>query len=216
MSQSDNAGEPHRATPTWRSKKAAQTGVVALVVLALLAVLGQRFYRAQQVVSANSATAATHGTTSTHPAALTVAPDFTLHTWAWWTQTHSTATDPTQEQLAALRGKPIVINFWASWCDACRAEAPAMERAWRAYQARGVVFLGIDVNDTATDSAVFLKQYGITYYNAPDVTGTIYVQYGVIGLPTTVFVNRYGAVQSKHIGEINKAALDSGIESLLK
>lgn len=214
MSSPDSASQPQRATPTWRSRKIAQTGVVALVALALLAVLGQRFYAAQQVASANR-TAATNGAQAAQPAALAVAPDFTLHTWAWWAQTHATATDSTQERLSALKGRPVVINFWASWCDACRAEAPTMEQAWRAYQARGVVFLGIDVNDTATDSAAFLKQYGITYYNAPDVTGTIYVRYGVIGLPTTVFVNRDGAIQSKHIGEINKAALDSGIESLL-
>ena len=214
MSSPDSASQPQRATPTWRSRKIAQTGVVALVALALLAVLGQRFYAAQQVAGANR-TAAAHGAQAAQPAALAVAPDFTLHTWAWWAQAHATATDPTQERLAALKGRPVVINFWASWCDACRAEAPAMEQAWRTYQARGVVFLGIDVNDTATDSAAFLKQYGITYYNAPDVTGTIYVRYGVIGLPTTVFVNRDGAIQSKHIGEINKAALDSGIESLL-
>lgn len=215
MSSPDSASQPQRATPTWRARKTVQTGVVALVALALLAVLGKRFYAAQQVAGANR-TVAAHGAQAAQPDALAVAPDFTLHTWAWWAQTHATVADPTQERLSALKGRPVIINFWASWCDACRAEAPAMEQAWRAYQARGVVFLGIDVNDTATDSAAFLKQYGITYYNAPDVTGTIYVRYGVIGLPTTVFVNRDGAIQSKHIGEINKAALDSGIESLLK
>lgn len=91
-----------------------------------------------------------------------------------------------------------------------------MERAWRTYQAHGVVFLGIDINDTATDSATFLKQYGITYYNAPDATGSIFVQYGVIGLPTTVFVNRNGDIQSTHIGEISASALDGGIQSLLR
>ena len=196
----------------WRSRQSLQIGLLALVVIALVAMLGQRFYAAQQAASLNVARAAKGGHQTS---ALKVAPDFTLHTWAW-EQSHSTAGDPAQVRLSALRGKPVVINFWASWCDACQAEAPTMERAWRTYQARGMVFLGIDVNDTATDSAAFLKQYGITYYNAPDATGSIFVQYGVIGLPTTVFVNRNGAIQSTHIGEISASALNGSIQSLLR
>lgn len=213
MSLPDDAGAPQRATPWWRSGKWAQSGVIALIALVLLAVLGQRFVAAQQVTSAN---VSANASATAHPAALAIAPDFTLHTWAWWAQNTTSAADPTQLHLAALRGRPVVINFWASWCDACQAEAPTMEQAWRAYQARGVVFVGIDVNDTATDSAAFLKQYGVTYYNAPDITDTLFIKYGVIGLPTTVFVNRDGAIQSKHIGQINAAALDSGIHALLK
>ena len=201
-----------RERASWRGRQHVQVALLALVVIALLAVLGQRLYVAQQAAGLNLTRVARAGS---HASARKVAPDFTLHSWAW-EQSHGTGVDPQRVSLRALRGNPVVINFWASWCDACQAEAPVMERAWRTYQARGVVFLGIDVNDTATDSATFLKRYGITYYNAPDATGRIFIQYGVIGLPTTVFVNRNGDIASTHIGEISASALDASIQSLLR
>lgn len=216
MRSPEDAPEPPEAPRNqragWRSGRALQIGVMTVVAITLLALLGQRLYAAQQVVGAGATTAANGARRAT---ALKVAPDFTLHTWSW-EQSHATGVDPQQMRLLALRGKPVVINFWASWCDACKTEAPTLERAWRTYQARGVVFLGIDVNDTATDSATFLTQYGITYFNGPDVTERIFVQYGVFGLPTTVLVNQNGDIQTTHIGEISASALDQGIQSLLR
>lgn len=210
----DEPSGSHAKGAGWRRGRILQTGVIMVGAIALLALLGQRLYAARQVAGAQAPT--THTAQTPHPAAPTVAPDFTLHTWDWWSQSRSAASDPAAQHLVALRGQPVVINFWASWCDACRAEAPTLEGAWREYQARGVVFLGVDVNDTASDSASFLKQYGITYINGPDMTETIDVNYGVFGLPTTVFVNRNGDIQSTHVGEISASALDQGIQALLR
>ena len=179
-------------------------GLLAVVGVALLAVLAVRLLTAFQAASAASAAGASHMAGRVHPA-----PDFTLTTWAW-------AGAPSQTvHLAALKGHPVVLNFWASWCNPCHQEAPTLEAAWRQYQAKGVIFIGVDVNDTQTDALAFLRQYGITYLNGPDATGHITLVYGAPGLPVTVFIDRHGNLVSKHIGLIDASTLDRNIRSLL-
>lgn len=173
--------------------------VAGIVALALIALLLTRIQTA--TVTARRVTPAS---VASH-----LAPDFTIHSWA-----HSGV--PSQPvHLAALHGQPVVVNFWASWCDACRAEAPTMEAAWQRYQSQGVTFIGIDVNDTKQDALAFMRQYHITYMNGPDPTGAIVADYGLPGLPVTVFISRQGTITGKHIGEIQAHALDQGIQSLL-
>ena len=95
--------------------------------------------------------------------------------------------------LASLRGKVVVLNFFASWCKPCKREAPALERVWREYRSRGVVVLGIDTNDAAGDARRFLAAHGVTY---PTVGGGggLTGKYGVSGLPVTYVLNRQGRV----------------------
>ena len=82
------------------------------------------------------------------------APDFTLPLLS---------ADPAPPiHLASLKGKPVMINFWASWCDVCRLEAPLLENIWQRTQSQGIVFLGIDYADAQSDGLNFLHQYGIT------------------------------------------------------
>ena len=185
--------------------------VLALIVI-LLTLLIARIQAAQRVVKTATGGGAV---VASHP----VAADFTLHTWAWWqsdVKSLSPATQATETaQLAALRGKVVVINFWASWCDPCRQEAATIEAAWLRYQAQGVVFIGVDVNDTASASAAFLKQYHLTYFSGPDNTNTIVVSYGVFGLPSTFFIDRQGRVASKHIGLIDAKTLNQSIQHAL-
>ncbi len=137
------------------------------------------------------------------------APDFTISTWN---------TSPRQVvHLAALKGNPIVVNFWASWCEACRVEAPTFESAWRKYQARGVVFAGVAFEDNQTDGTSFLRRYHITYLNGPDLTGAISKAYGItdVGVPQTVFIDRRGTIVSASIGAMDEGALDRAIQGLL-
>lgn len=212
-------GESQRApTPARPSSRAPTRGtilrsaaVVALIVL-LLGLLIARIQAAQQVVKTTPGAGLSAGS---HP----LAADFTLHTWAWWNTEPKSVSQATLAaetmRLAALQGKVVVINFWASWCDPCRAEAPTLEAAWLRYQSQGVVFIGVDVNDTAADSAAFLKQYHLTYFSGPDYTDTTVVAYGVLGLPTTYFVDRHGHVASKHIGLIDAKTLNQSIQQAL-
>ncbi len=132
------------------------------------------------------------------------APDFTL-----------TSFSGTTISLADLKGKPVVINFWASWCPPCRLEASLMERTWRAYKNRGVIFIGVDIQDRKEDALNFIREFGITYPNGPDPTGEISIDYGVSGLPVTFFVSRDGEIVRRWVGAIEKSVLIRSIEEIM-
>jgi cytochrome c biogenesis protein CcmG/thiol:disulfide interchange protein DsbE len=118
--------------------------------------------------------------------------------------------------LEALRGKVIVVNFWASWCNpACYDEAPALERAWRTYRDRGVVVVGVDMQDTAEAAREFIRRFELTFPNAPDHGGKVAVEYGVYGVPETFFVDRAGTIRAKHVGAVTDEMIRGALEQLL-
>jgi cytochrome c biogenesis protein CcmG/thiol:disulfide interchange protein DsbE len=99
--------------------------------------------------------------------------------------------------LASLRGRPVVLNFWASWCAPCKREAPALEHLWHEYRSRGVVFVGVDSNDAVGDARRFLSAHGITYPVVHDADGTVAAnEYDIANLPVTHFVDRRGRLVS--------------------
>lgn len=133
------------------------------------------------------------------------APDFSLTTF-----------DRATISLAELRGKPIVINFWASWCPPCRIEAPLLERAWRAYKDRGPVFLGVNIQDRREDALSYMREFNVTYPNGPDPNGEIAIDYGVSGLPVTFFVSREGQIVRRWVGAVERNVLIRAIEEIMQ
>lgn len=118
-------------------------------------------------------------------------------------------------RLSEQRGKPVVVNFWASWCPPCRQEAPVLERAWRRYRDRGVVILGVDIWDSEQDARGFLRELGVTYPNGPDLTGKIVVDYGLTGIPETIFVRPDGTMARRWVGPITEEQITALIDELL-
>ena len=116
--------------------------------------------------------------------------------------------------LASFRGKPLVVNFWASWCDPCKEEAPLLEGSWKQMQAQGkdVIFLGIDFQETSTNALVFLRTYNITYPLVLDIHGTVSNTYYINSLPDTIFINRDGTVVSKVAQQITAQLLARNLQ----
>jgi cytochrome c biogenesis protein CcmG/thiol:disulfide interchange protein DsbE len=118
--------------------------------------------------------------------------------------------------LEAQRGKVVVLNFWASWCyPACYEEAPVLERNWRAYRDRGVVVIGVDIQDSPEAAQKFTRDFGLSFPNVRDTTGQVSVDYGVYGVPETFFIDRGGRIRAKHVGAVTDEAFRLNVEKLL-
>ncbi len=104
-------------------------------------------------------------------------------------------------KISDLRGKVIFINFWASWCKPCEQEAALLEEAWKYYQPSGtVVFLGVDYVDTEPEARIFLKKFGNTYPNGPDLGTAIAQTFSIQGVPETFIVDTNGILRYVKIG----------------
>ncbi len=181
---------PRRKVPMGRY---LSLGFVLVVVVALVGVLALGWIR--QTGSSQVGEAG-------HPK---VAADFSF----------TDLTDGKVWQLSNLKGQVVVVNFWASWCDPCREEAPTLEATWQAWKDKGVVLLGADINDTDADARAFLKQFKITYPNGP-VEGGVGSDYGLLGQPETFIVDPQGNITHRWLGAITKAKLDQWITEAQK
>jgi cytochrome c biogenesis protein CcmG, thiol:disulfide interchange protein DsbE len=133
------------------------------------------------------------------------APSFTL-----------TLFDGKVVRLADFRGKAVLVNFWASWCVPCRAEAAGLESAWKKYKDHGVVFLGVNIQDKEEDARAFMKEFRVTYLNGPDESGKIAIDYGVWGIPETFFIDPQGRITYKHAGELRAPIIETKLDEALR
>ncbi|MHB8659575.1 MAG: TlpA family protein disulfide reductase [Solirubrobacteraceae bacterium] len=116
--------------------------------------------------------------------------------------------------ISELRGIPVVLNIWASWCDPCRQEAPLLERVWRRERMTGtMLFLGLDQQDLSGDGLNFLRTYGQDYLNVRDPGNDVPRSFGATGIPETYFINASGAVVDHVIGEVSRRDLQQGIDA---
>ena len=118
--------------------------------------------------------------------------------------------------LAALRGKAVWINFFATWCPPCQAETPVLRDAYAAYHDKGVVMIGISVQETtAADVAAYAAKYGLGYTIAADLSGDIFRLYGAYVLPTQVFIRPDGIVHDVHLGLMDDASAAAELDAIL-
>jgi cytochrome c biogenesis protein CcmG/thiol:disulfide interchange protein DsbE len=136
-----------------------------------------------------------------------VAPDFTLAVW--------NGAPGQSVRLSALRGQPVVINFWATWCEPCQQEALLLTTAWQRQHAR-IAFLGVALDTQQSDGMAFLRRFGIAYPCGADPNGAIATAYALPGLPVTVFIDRRGVVAQRVAGQLTAATLDQGLQALLR
>lgn len=125
--------------------------------------------------------------------------------------------DGTQFSTAAHRGHVLVVNFWASWCyPACYVEAPHLQNVWDRYRSRGVVVVGVNIQDKELPARGFIRRFGLTFPNGMDGTGRISIDYGIYGVPETFIVDPQGRIVFKHVGAVTEEMLEARIEPLLK
>jgi peroxiredoxin len=154
-----------------------------------------------------TAAAATTLTTSALPVGSSegqLAPDFTLNT-----------SEGKTVKLSRLRGQPVVINFWATWCAICRGELPALESAYTTYHDQGVTLLGVDVREDAATVQPFAAQNGMTFPLPLDADGAVSDLYQVRGIPTTLFVDASGVVRVRHLGPLTPEQFAALVEPLI-
>ena len=178
-----------------RGKLALQIGAIALIGL-LLGLLGWRL--AARTEGANIAAEAQRGE---RPAA----PDFTL----------STLAGDEEVTLSSFRGKPVVLNFWASWCVPCRDEAPAFQEAHEKWGDQ-VVFIGVDAQDFVGDARKFVEKHGVTYTNVHDGSGSTLGRFGITGFPETLWLDAQGRIVAFEPGETDAEAIEQNIQRALE
>ena len=125
-----------------------------------------------------------------------------------------------QVSLASLRGKAVVVNFWASWCFPCKEEAPHLEEVWREHRDRGLVVVGLDSKDFRRDARRFVERFDLTFPIAFDGDGGVSEAYGVRGYPETFVIDRNGRLVDAIVGAVNsgedRARLEDAIDAALE
>jgi thiol-disulfide isomerase/thioredoxin len=132
------------------------------------------------------------------------APDFDL-----------AAIDGGRVSLAGLQGKPVVVNFFATWCTPCKKELPAFQALSAQYADRGLTFLLVDMQEDPDDVAVFLGELGVSLPAVVDSSGEVGKTYRVRGLPSTFFVGRDGVIKQAQLGELDTRLLETGISKIV-
>lgn len=127
-------------------------------------------------------------------------------------------------RLSDLRGKPVIVNFWASWCIPCREEAPLLQSTWLKYKDEGLVLIGVDYVDTDSEAKKFMQEFGITYPNGPDIGTRISQAYRITGVPESYFItpegkllegtDANGRAYGNWIGPLTSGAMEERVQKL--
>jgi len=144
------------------------------------------------------------GAASEKPEIGSRAPDFEL-----------TALDGQNLRLSSLRGKPVLINFWATWCAPCRAEMPALDQAQRTHAEQGLTVLAVDVQEGPVLVRGFIDEMGLGLNPLLDTTSDVSATYRTIGLPISFFVDRNGIIRDIVIGGMTEQMIQTKLQKIL-
>ena len=117
--------------------------------------------------------------------------------------------------LAQLRGHPVVLNIWASWCVPCTDEAPILQSIWDKYRSKGVYVLGVDVKDLTGDALAFHKEFGLTFPTVRDGEGNIEGPYGTTGVPESFILDRQGRLAAALRGPLSASGSTANVNSFV-
>ncbi len=179
---------PEGATPKKKGAVRIWQGVIVLILLAFVLLLAARLNQ----------------TNKSEQRASGLAPAFTFTTF-----------DGQTISLADLKGKGVVLNFWASWCDPCRDEAALLEATAQREKDNGIVFIGLDYLDQEPAAKAYLAEFGITYPSGPDLQSAAARKYGIKGVPETFMINPQGEIEDIVIGPIvSQAKMDEYLQKI--
>lgn len=125
--------------------------------------------------------------------------------------------DGSRVALADFRGRPVVINFWATWCVPCRVEMPMLIGAWRGHRDRELEIVAVNLTDQERGKDVrrFVEELALPFHVALDARGRVRERYGLVSLPTTLFVDSAGTVRARHSGPLSEHNLSEGLAAIL-
>jgi peroxiredoxin len=132
------------------------------------------------------------------------APDFTLQN-----------ADGNAVRLSELKGKPVLINFWATWCTPCREEMPAMQEVYDQYRDQGLVILAIDMEEDLRTVRRWIEQGGFTFTFLLDSEGEQVKRYNVTAAPTSYFVDRGGVIKDLKLGALSRTEMQAKVQQLV-
>lgn len=118
-------------------------------------------------------------------------------------------------KLSSLKGKAVVINFWATWCYPCREEIPDLQKSYEENKDKGLVILGVNIKENESKVSKFSKDYKMTYPILMDIEGTISDAYRVFGIPMSFFIDRNGLIKDSFIGMLTKEDLSKKLAAIL-